>query len=1014
LAGVGFPIPPNANPADFVLNLVNADFTNPAIVHTLVAWWASICEAEVRELTLAVPAKHAGLRPSPSRYVAQIFALVAHQLRSVARTPRRYYSRIIEHIYFCTLTGGLLLGGRERTQQSIVSKFFSLIQICAFTAGGSSRSLRVLINERNAAVADMSRGLYSPSAFALSTGFVSVLVAQVMFYPGITILYCCVDFHFPSLPRTVLILSCVAIAFDMYVHILSTLELVQAQLIYLSTILISAMFSSIYLPLELMIWPFRALHYIVPLPYALRSFAWSVFIDTPPYTGAEVCALNFSCPAGYRCDSLDVACLGVNGDQILDSIGERVFTLFGSEDTYMYDASMIILIALVYKILHIYALHFLHANVKTPEIPNEPPPRLLLSSNEHLDDEPIAHDADAEVASTLQSGNPVSQRMLSCFTFRHCSYVVSPRQKPKKWILRDVSGSSMGGQTCAMMGPSGAGKTTLLNLITFKNTAGKPFGELVLNGAPFTPQVFKHLAALVEQTDTVWSFLTCVEHLRFVADVSPSARTHRSARRANLDLILGDIGLKSSEHVRATSLSGGQKRRLSVALALLKQPSLLFLDEPTSGLDGTSAAAVMAILGKEAAQGRAILCTIHQPSIAIFEGFDRLLILSLGCVAYCGPTVQLPYYLAGVGFPIPPNANPADFVLNLVNADFTDPQLVDVMLALWNNTGSFLAHVVHDNTATHPPLSTSNSWWAIQLQSPVLLWRQASLALRDPAIWNRVRFYVVTSSIMSIMYMGTREHNQSQPAVKIFHATILIAVFQMYVSSNTTQRWLQHSYIRIEARNGMYSPLSYCVAMELLSIPLLFIFSLACWLPPHILCGWNLPGLPFLLGSTACGLWTFEGVGCLFATLHNYEYVQTSNALFRQIGDMLSGQQVRPELIIWPFRALAYLWPNRPYQESIMWSIFMFSPHYAGASLCEVGPRCALGYRCLDAAEYACVGVTGPQVLRSMSLLFGNVPADINYLLHNGRVLSVGLFARICYVYAIHASVALRKPSLPR
>ena len=89
-------------------------------------------------------------------------------------------------------------------------------------------------------------------------------------------------------------------------------------------------------------------------------------------------------------------------------------------------------------------------------------------------------------------------------------------------------------------------------------------------------------------------------------------------------------------------LSSGQRRRLSLAIALTKQPSMIFLDEPTSGLDSAAAAKIMHFLKVTAKQTNIpILCTIHQPSASVYEGFDDVLVLAAGRVAYFGAAAQM-------------------------------------------------------------------------------------------------------------------------------------------------------------------------------------------------------------------------------------------------------------------------------------------------------------------------------------------------------------------------------------
>ena len=135
-------------------------------------------------------------------------------------------------------------------------------------------------------------------------------------------------------------------------------------------------------------------------------------------------------------------------------------------------------------------------------------------------------------------------------------------------------------------------------------------------------------------------------------------------------------------------LSGGQKRRMSLAISLIKQPVVLFLDEPTSGLDSASAASIVTFLKYYAQQQSvAVVCTIHQPSTAIFQQFDSTMLLSNGRVAYSGPTCDLArYFKEDVGTTAPPDYSLAEFVLEAINSDFGDEQKrlqVDSLLVTW-------------------------------------------------------------------------------------------------------------------------------------------------------------------------------------------------------------------------------------------------------------------------------------------------------------------------------------------
>ena len=130
------------------------------------------------------------------------------------------------------------------------------------------------------------------------------------------------------------------------------------------------------------------------------------------------------------------------------------------------------------------------------------------------------------------------------------------------------------------------------------------------------------------------------------------------------DGLLEKVGLVEHQYTRAGNqfvrgLSGGLKRRLSIALALAKQPQVLFLDEPTTGVDSASAAKMMTFLKTIAEQSNiAVVCTIHQPSAPVFAGFDDALILASGRVAYFGKAARVTDHFAALGKPPPPACNP--------------------------------------------------------------------------------------------------------------------------------------------------------------------------------------------------------------------------------------------------------------------------------------------------------------------------------------------------------------------
>ena len=223
-----------------------------------------------------------------------------------------------------------------------------------------------------------------------------------------------------------------------------------------------------------------------------------------------------------------------------------------------------------------------------------------------------------------------------------------------------------------------------------------------------------------------------------------------SAPRADLKVgsdIAAELALAGGANF--PGVSGGQRRRLSLALAIAKKPALLVADEPTTGLDAAAATAIMTLLGQLARDSQmAVVCTIHQPSASVYEGIDTLLLLTKGCTAYYGPSNGLVEYLGTVGKPVPVGSSLAEHALNLVNADFTSDAAVDEMIEAWRkradgalHPGTHLAMGQHRSPILLPPEPTRASF----LQQCTLLYSRHLLKLlvRDPALAMIVTILII-------------------------------------------------------------------------------------------------------------------------------------------------------------------------------------------------------------------------------------------------------------------------------
>ncbi|CAM6086145.1 unnamed protein product [Calypogeia fissa] len=245
----------------------------------------------------------------------------------------------------------------------------------------------------------------------------------------------------------------------------------------------------------------------------------------------------------------------------------------------------------------------------------------------------------------------------------------------KRYILQGLSGCAEPGRLLAIMGPSGSGKSTLLDTL-----AGRPSrdttvtGEILVNG--HKANLSYGSAAYLAQDVVLLGTLTVYETLYYSAKLRFEDGMSETETRRVVMAAIEDVGLVDAINTPIGNwfrrgVSGGEKRRVSIAIELLTSPTLIFLDEPTSGLDSASSFHVIKTLKELGQSGRrTILCSIHQPSSEVFDLFDDLCLLSDGQQVYYGPLPQTLAFFERNGFPCPPLRSCADHYLHCVNSDF--------------------------------------------------------------------------------------------------------------------------------------------------------------------------------------------------------------------------------------------------------------------------------------------------------------------------------------------------------
>ena len=216
--------------------------------------------------------------------------------------------------------------------------------------------------------------------------------------------------------------------------------------------------------------------------------------------------------------------------------------------------------------------------------------------------------------------------------------------------LRDISFSENSGKLMGIMGASGAGKSTLLNVLNGSDSPTS--GEVLVNGVDIHshPEVIEGVIGFVPQDDLLLDELTVYQNLYYAAKLC-----FKELDEVALDMLviktLTNLGLIETKDLKVGSpldkvISGGQRKRVNIALELLREPSILFVDEPTSGLSSRDSENIMDLLKELSLNGKIVFVVIHQPSSQIFKMFDKLLVLDTGGyqIYYGNPVESVTYF----------------------------------------------------------------------------------------------------------------------------------------------------------------------------------------------------------------------------------------------------------------------------------------------------------------------------------------------------------------------------------
>ncbi|KAG0160973.1 hypothetical protein PDIDSM_78490 [Penicillium digitatum] len=445
------------------------------------------------------------------------------------------------------------------------------------------------------------------------------------------------------------------------------------------------------------------------------------------------------------------------------------------------------------------------------------------------------------------SGHFLMNQTIRNFSWQGLTVTVKDRETKKpRDLINDISGDVQHGELVALMGPSGCGKTTLLNVLARRtmSAGAKVLGENYVNDAHMESQDFQRVTSYVEQEDVLIGSLTVQETLKFAADLSLPSSISKRQRIDRIRTLLEAFGIQNQANTLVGTpirkgISGGQKRRVSVASQLITNPRILFLDEPTSGLDSTASFEVMSY-AKELARANnlLIIASIHQPSTTTFKLFDKLLLLSAGKTCYFGPVSAVESYFSGIGYPIPAQTNPAEFILDTVSSDFTNSKdfeedRIQVIQTAWANSNevkSLTSQVSERARSTKKFIDqasmdekTRPGTISITL---ALLHRSFVKSYRDVIAYGiRIAMYLGLAIMMGTVWL--RLHPSQDYIQPFINAIFFGSAFMSFMAVAYVPAFLEDRAIFTKERaNGLYGVTPFMVSNFLIGLPYLFLISM--------------------------------------------------------------------------------------------------------------------------------------------------------------------------------------------
>lgn len=405
-------------------------------------------------------------------------------------------------------------------------------------------------------------------------------------------------------------------------------------------------------------------------------------------------------------------------------------------------------------------------------------------------------------------------------------------------ILRPITMDFEPSKLNVILGPSGCGKTTLLHAMAQRlhgsiGTNYRIMGDVLYNSAVPSEDVIRSLTSFVVQDDdALVATLTVRETLQFAARIRLPKWMSKEEKAAKADEVIIKLGLKAVANniigdAMTKGISGGEKRRVSIAIQILTDPKILLLDEPTSGLDAFTASSIMDVLQKMATEGRTIILTIHQARSDLYPQFGNILLLARGGFpVYAGKGNDMLSYFKSLGHDCPDSTNPADFALDLITVDLQHEtreaqsrEKVSQLVQSWTSEDLNTTRQ-RSNVATPAELgSLKRQMNPFHVTFPQVLQRSAINLWRLPAILTARLAQTSSMGVILALFFAPLKNDYQAVQSRMGYIQEIAALYFVGMLQNIAIYPNERDVFYREQDDGAYSVEVFLLSYTILEIP---------------------------------------------------------------------------------------------------------------------------------------------------------------------------------------------------